>query len=74
MEFTIIGAIAGFIAGILAIIAANVAAYSLFDLNPSVNISLLILGVGVGATLVGAAGYLNMRHLLNVTPVALFQE
>jgi len=73
IEFTLIGAIAGFIAAVLALIAGNIAAYLLFDLAPSINFLLLLIGVGSGALLVGVAGYLNIRPLLHVTPVALFQ-
>ena len=74
VEFMLIGAIAGFIAGAMAVVAGNVAAYTLFDLTPSINLLLIISGTLAGAILVGSAGYLNMRPLLNVTPVALFQE
>jgi putative ABC transport system permease protein len=74
IEFTLIGAIAGFIAAVLAVIAGNVAAYLLFDLAPSINLLLIAIGISSGALLVGVAGYLNIRPLLQVTPVALFQE
>ena len=74
IEFTLIGAIAGFIAAVLAVITGNIAAYLLFDLTPTVNLALIAIGVGSGAFLVGIAGYLNIRPLLKVTPVALFQE
>ena len=74
IEFTLIGAIAGFIAAVLAVLAGNVAAYLLFDLTPSVNLPLIAIGVSAGAFLVGVAGYLNIRPLLKVTPVTLFQE
>ncbi|MCK5810130.1 MAG: FtsX-like permease family protein [Cocleimonas sp.] len=74
IEFTLIGAVAGLIAGILAVIAANIAAYILFDLTPSINYLLILSGVLTGAVLVGVAGYLNMRPLLNTAPVTLFRE
>lgn len=74
LEFTLVGAIAGFLAGAFALIAANVAAYALFDLEPSLNMTLIIIGMVSGGLLVGIAGYLNLRPLLNVAPALLFQE
>jgi putative ABC transport system permease protein len=74
LEFTLVGAIAGFLAGAFAIIASNVAAYALFDLEPSINMTLIIIGMVSGGLLVGIAGYLNLRPLLNVAPALLFQE
>jgi len=73
MEFVLIGALAGFLAATLAIVMANIAAYQLFDLSPEINLSLLISGTLIGATLVGFAGYLNVRGLLSVLPVSLFR-
>jgi len=74
LEFTLVGTIAGFLAGAFAIIASNVAAYALFDLEPSINMTLIIIGMVSGGLLVGIAGYLNLRPLLNVAPALLFQE
>ena len=73
IEFTMIGALAGFLAGVLALIAGNAAAYLLFDLTPEINLMLVIIGTFVGALLVGVAGYLNVRGLLSVVPVSLFR-
>ncbi len=73
MEFAIIGGLAGFIAGVLALIAANVAAYSLFDLKPEINLSIVLIGTSVGAALVSIAGYINVRGLLSIAPVSLFR-
>jgi putative ABC transport system permease protein len=73
IEFTLIGAVAGLIAGVLAVIVANIAAYALFDLSPSINYLLIVSGVLAGAVLVGTAGYFNMRPLLNIAPVVLFR-
>jgi len=72
-EFVMIGALAGFMASVLALIAANIAAYSLFELSPEINLSLIISGTLIGAALVGIAGYLNVRGLLAVPPVSLFR-
>ena len=73
IEFIMIGALAGFMASVLALVAANIAAYALFDLSPEVNFGLVLSGTLIGATLVGAAGYLNVRGLLTVSPVSLFR-
>ncbi|PID45561.1 MAG: hypothetical protein CSB47_07885 [Proteobacteria bacterium] len=73
-EFVLVGAIAGFLAGAFAVIASNIAAYVLFDLEPSINLLLILIGTVAGALLVGIAGYLNLRPLLNVAPAVLFQE
>ena len=73
LEFIMIGGIAGFIAALLAVIAGNIAAYTLFDLRPDINIRLIVLGTVLGAALVGLAGYFNVRNLLKVLPVALFR-
>lgn len=73
LEFTLIGAIAGFIAAILAVISSNLAGYFLFDLPPSMNYLLILFGLLAGAILVGTAGYLNLRPLLKIPPIALFQ-
>jgi len=73
LEFFMIGGLAGFLAASLAIIVANIAAYMLFDLNPELNISLLFTGTLLGAVLVSAAGYFNVRGLLSVLPVSLFR-
>lgn len=73
-EFVFVGAISGFLAGLFAVLASNIAAYVLFDLEPSINLLLILIGTLAGALLVGIAGYLNLRPLLNVAPALLFQE
>jgi len=73
LEFAIIGGLAGFLASILALVAGNIAAYLLFDLNPEMNLSLILTGTLLGALLVSIAGYLNVRGLLSVLPVSLFR-
>ena len=73
-EFVLVGAISGFLAGLFAVLASNIAAYALFDLEPSINLTLILVGTIAGALLVGVAGYLNLRPLLNVAPAVLFQE
>ena len=73
-EFALVGGIAGLLAGTFAMLASNIAAYSLFDLQPTFNFFLIILGVLSGALLVGIAGYINLRPLLQVAPAMLFQE
>ena len=73
-EFALVGGIAGFLAGTFAMISSNIAAYSLFDLQPTFNFSLILLGMVSGAVLVGIAGYINLRPLLQVAPAMLFQE
>ena len=73
-EFITLGTVAGLLGGIFATLAGNIAAYRLFDLEPAINFALVGLGAAGGALLVGAAGYLMLRPLLEVTPVALFQE
>ncbi|PWQ96995.1 ABC transporter permease [Leucothrix arctica] len=74
VEFLLVGAISGFLAGLFAMIASNVAAYVLFDLEPSINLSLILIGMVSGALLVSIAGYFNLRPLLQVPPAILFQE
>jgi len=73
LEFAMIGGLAGFLASVLALIAGNVAASMLFDLSPEINLMLIAMGTLLGAVLVGAAGYLNVRGLLSVLPVSLFR-
>ena len=72
-EFALIGALSGFLASVLAVIAGNIAAYSLFEMTPEINLSLIAMGTVGGAILVGIAGYLNVRGLLSVVPVSLFR-
>jgi len=74
LEFVVVGGIAGFLAGAFAMISSNAAAYALFDLEPAFNFYLILLGVVSGALLVGIAGYINLRPLLQVAPAMLFQE
>lgn len=74
VEFASIGAISGFIAAILALIIGNIAAFYLFDLAPQLNLLIVFLGTLGGMLLVGAAGYVNMRKLIDTTPIALLQE
>lgn len=74
LEFTVVGGIAGLLAGTFAMISSNVAAYSLFDLEPTFNFHLILIGMISGALLVGIAGYINLRPLLQVAPAMLFQE
>ena len=73
LEFAMIGALAGFLAGLLAVIAGNVAAYTLFELSPEINLLLILVGTIAGALLVSIAGYLNVRSLLTVVPVSLLR-
>ena len=73
LEFALIGALAGFLAGVLALLAANVAAYSLFELKPELDLTLVTFGILLGAFLVSVAGYINVRGLLTVAPVSLFR-
>ncbi len=73
LEFAMIGGLAGFLASVLALIAGNVAGSMLFDLSPELNLTLIAQGTLLGAVLVGAAGYLNVRGLLSVVPVSLFR-
>ena len=68
-----IGALSGFLAGMLALIAANAAAYTLFDLTPEINLTIVVIGTVAGAVLVSAAGYINVRGLLSIAPVSLFR-
>jgi len=73
LEFAMIGALAGFLASVLALVAGNVAAYTLFELSPEINFSLIAMGTLIGAILVSVAGYLNVRGLLSVLPATLFR-
>ena len=73
LEFAMIGGLAGFLASVLALIVGNIAASVLFDLSPEINLSLIVTGTILGAVLVGAAGYFNVRGLLSVLPVSLFR-
>ena len=73
LEFAMIGGLAGFLAAILALIAANAAAYSLFDLSPELDLTLIAIGTFLGVVLVSVAGYINVRGLLSIAPVSLFR-
>ncbi len=73
LEFALVGGLAGFLAGVLAITAANVAAYTLFNLTPAINLMLIVIGTFLGALLVSIAGYINVRGLLSITPISLFR-
>jgi putative ABC transport system permease protein len=73
LEFAMIGGLAGFLAAVLALVAANAAAYTLFDLSPELNLTLIIIGTFLGASLVSLAGYINVRGLLSIAPVSLFR-
>ena len=73
LEFAMIGGLAGLVAGILAITAANIAAYTLFNLTPEINLMIIFMGTFLGAALVSLAGYINVRGLLSITPVSLFR-
>jgi len=73
LEFSMIGALAGFLAAVLALVAANFAAYLLFDLAPELNLALILIATFLGAVLVSVAGYLNVRSLLTVAPAFLFR-
>jgi putative ABC transport system permease protein len=74
IEFTTLGVLSGLLAGVFTLIVTNIIAYKLFELNPQLNIGLVGIAMLLGGLFVGLAGYLNLRPLLNVTPVALFQE
>jgi putative ABC transport system permease protein len=74
IEFTTLGVLSGLLAGVFTLIVTNIIAYKLFELNPELNIGLVGIAMLLGGLFVGLAGYLNLRPLLNVTPVALFQE
>ncbi len=73
VEFAMIGGLAGLLASTLALTAGNIAAYVLFELSPTINLSLLATGTAIGVILVGVAGYFNVRGLLSVTPASLFR-
>jgi putative ABC transport system permease protein len=74
IEFTTLGVLSGLLAGLFTLIVTNIIAYKLFELEPELNAGLVGIGMLLGGLFVGIAGYLNLRPLLNVTPVALFQE
>ena len=73
IEFAMIGGLAGFLAAVLALLASNVAAYSLFELRPEINLMIVLIGTVFGALLVSVAGYFNVRKLLSVAPMNLFR-
>lgn len=73
-EFVLIGSIAGFIAAIFAMFISNLLAYQLFDLTPAINYYLLLVGVVSGGLFVGVGGYMNLKPLLDVSTIGLFQE
>jgi len=73
-EFGMLGALSGLLGAMFAVIMTDLLAYWLFELEPGINPSILLIGVAGGALLVGFAGYLNVRPLLRVPPVMLLQE
>jgi putative ABC transport system permease protein len=73
-EFSILGGLAGLMAGIFSAILSNYLAWFLFELDPMLSPGILALGFFSGALLVGIAGYLNVRPLLQVPPVMLLNE
>jgi len=73
-EFVMIGGIAGFLAALFAMLVSNLLAYRLFELAPTLNPYLLLIGITSGAALVGIGGYLNLRPLFKLSPSVLFQE
>ncbi|HPY41283.1 MAG TPA: hypothetical protein PLM98_12250, partial [Thiolinea sp.] len=73
LEFLLLGGLAGGLAGVLTMVAANWLGYSMFDLQPSLNPWLVLLGSLLGAGLVASAAWLNLRSLLNVAPMVLLK-
>jgi putative ABC transport system permease protein len=73
-EFLLLGGLAGVLAGLLALTAGNLLAYFLFDLDMRFSLLPVVLGGGAGSVLVGVAGYLNLRGLLEVLPMSLLKS
>jgi putative ABC transport system permease protein len=73
-EFSLLGAVAGLLAGLVASLASTLFGYFLFDLDWQISIWLLLLGGILGSSLVGIAGYLNLKPLLQVLPMSLLKS
>lgn len=73
-EFVLLGAIAGGLAGLFTVLTSNLVGSFLFDLDWNINFWLVLLGLGVGAILVGSAAYGNLRGLLGVPPAVLLKS
>lgn len=72
-EFLLLGALAGVLAGLLAATAGSLFGYYLFDLDLYFSFLPIVLGGVAGSVLVGVAGYLNLRGLLDVLPMSLLK-
>ena len=73
-EFSLLGAVAGLLAGLVASLAGTLFGYFLFDLDWQISIWPLLLGGILGSSLVGIAGYLNLKPLLQVLPMSLLKS
>jgi putative ABC transport system permease protein len=69
-EFVVLGLLAGTIAGIGAGLLAYTVATRIFELDYVPGPGILLIGLGVGAGLVGLSGTLALRSVVNTPPVA----
>lgn len=74
VEFMMIGALAGGLAGVLVMFIGNLFSYTIFNLEMVWIIWPIVMGLLVGAALVGGVGYYALRGLLVQSPMALLKE
>ncbi len=74
LEFVALGAIAGFMASFAMEIAVYFLQTQVFDMSASFHFSYWLLGIGVGASFVGAVGLFSCWRLLQLSSVTLIRR
>lgn len=74
VEFTALGALAGFLAALGATVVGLVLARKVFDLDYAVSPLLWPLGLAIGSLLVGLTGTLATRQAVNEPPVNVLRD
>ena len=73
-EFITLGALAGLLAGLSATLLAYVLAEKIFQFDYGLDISLGLSGVIAGVVIVGVAGLLGTRRVLNHPPIETLRQ
>jgi putative ABC transport system permease protein len=73
-EFTALGMLAGVLAAIGATVAGWLLAREVFDLEYSIDPWVWLAGLAAGALIVGGAGTLAARGVVNHPPIATLRE
>jgi len=69
-EFTTLGALAGLLAAVGASFAGHFVAERVLEVPYGFDLSVLVVGIGGGALLVGASGWLATRSVVNQPPLS----